>query len=150
MQVQVNTSIEILASAEIIWNILIDFERYVEWNPLFTYVKGSPEHGARLSIQMRRNWRMRFHPKIVQLRKEGELTWEGKLGFCWLYRGRHSFRIEPTANGCLFTHTERFSGLLTAVFPRGRYRQRLTRDFEHFNQALKRRAEQASLGSKPP
>ncbi|KAK4530149.1 hypothetical protein CCYA_CCYA03G1006 [Cyanidiococcus yangmingshanensis] len=142
MEVQVNTSIEILAPASVIWDILIDFDRYPEWNHLFVSVKGTPQLGATLTVQMSRN--MRFRPKVIQLLQENELTWEGKLGLGWFFRGKHSFRIEPTANGCLFTHTERFTGLVAVVFPRGRYRRRLTENFERFNQALKGRAEQAA------
>jgi hypothetical protein len=150
MPVQVNTSIEILAPASVIWDILCDFERYPEWNALFSNIRGELALGATLTVELESGWRgRRFRSKLTQLRTGNELTWERKLVFGWVFRGRHSFRIEPTTNGCLFTHTASFSGVTADVFPSGRFRKRLLRDFEAFNHGLKSRAEQMARTDVP-
>jgi len=150
MPVQVNTSIEILAPASVIWDILCDFERYPEWNALFSNIRGELALGATLTVELDSGWRgRRFRSKLTQLRTGNELTWERKLVFGWVFRGRHSFRIEPTTNGCLFTHTASFSGVTADVFPSGRFRKRLLRDFEAFNHGLKSRAEQMARTDVP-
>ena len=46
---EIQTEIEINASAEKVWRVLIDFAAYSEWNPFVRRVEGEVSVGARSS-----------------------------------------------------------------------------------------------------
>jgi hypothetical protein len=47
-----NSSIDIDAGPERVWQVLTDFAAYREWNPFIVSVDGSAEVGARLTVRM--------------------------------------------------------------------------------------------------
>ncbi len=62
----------ILASAEKIWDILLDFDRYQEWNPFNKSLSGRPETGERLkaTLQLEDRKPMVFKPKVKFIQRE--------------------------------------------------------------------------------
>ena len=46
----INTEIEIGATARDMWQILIDFARYPQWNPFVRQIEGSLQEGDRLTV----------------------------------------------------------------------------------------------------
>ena len=49
----IETITEIDAPAEVVWQIITDFERYPEWNPFITELHGPVHEGARLRAHVR-------------------------------------------------------------------------------------------------
>ena len=140
---RLETSIEINASADRVWSLLMDFPAYPRWNPFVRSIEGVPSAGESLNvvIQSPGSGGMRFHPEVLACELNRELRWKGKLWMPGLFDGEHFFKLEPgRSGGVRFAQGEVFSGLLVPLFRRsldGATRQ----GFVLMNEALRREAE---------
>lgn len=137
------TEIQIAATPERVWNILMDFPSYAQWNPLVRSLEGIPRVGETLKvfIQPPGGRGMCFRPKVLCVEAAREFRWKGKLLIPGLFDGEHFFLLERAPNGnVLFTQGEVFSGLLVPMMKQSL--EGTTRaGFIAMNEALKRRAE---------
>lgn len=144
---QLDTTLDIDASAETIWKILIDFPSHAEWNPFFASIEGIAAVGERLKVIARKENGgngMSFSPTVLAVRENESLIWKGRLLVPGLFDGTHSFRLEALDdNRTRLHHGEQFHGLLVPVL--GKVLADTERGFESFNHALAERAQAASV-----
>ncbi len=141
---EVSSEIDIAGSPEAVWEKLIDFEKFEEWNPFFHANEASVDSKWRLVVRvwLFRGWSFSFRPQILSQVPCSELSWTGHLFFPRLLKGVHYFLIKPTGQGKVrFTQREEFSGIL--VFPLALLGvlKALRRRYERVNVALKDRVE---------
>ncbi|MBL0310019.1 MAG: SRPBCC domain-containing protein [Bacteroidetes bacterium] len=140
---QLITQIEINASAEEIWNILTDFDKYPEWNPMIRELSGNviPGETIEVILQQPGGSTMKFAPVVKTFVKNKQFSWKGKLFVSGLFDGEHQFILQrQSENKTIFIHREDFSGMLIPLF--GQMIETKTRQgFELMNQKLKERAE---------
>ena len=142
------TVIDIDAPADVVWDVLTDFERYPEWNE-YTRIDGDAVEGAQLHVSPGpRAGRMpSFEPRVLRAEADYELRWLGHLLVRGLFDGEHRFRIERRGDDrSRLTQAEQFSGVLHGPIMR-RYGERTRETFEGVNRALKRRAEAVARGT---
>jgi hypothetical protein len=140
---ELETHIEINAPAQLVWQILTDFDRYPQWNPFIRRITGEPKAGNRLEvlIQSPNSRAMTFKPVIVCAQTCKELRWLGRFLVPGLFDGEHRFVIEPAGeNRVLFTHAEIFKGMLVPILWKSLDRN-TRQGFQQMNQALKTMAE---------
>ena len=143
MSRELATNVEIDAPPERVWEVLVDFDHYAEWNP-FMRVAGRPNEGATLTVHVLPPGGREtvFEPDVTNCEKHRELRWLGHLVVPGLFDGEHRFRLEPLDGGdrTRFVHAESFSGVLATpyLWLRG---DQLRSGFESMNEALKTRAE---------
>ena len=78
--------------------------------------------------------------RVLAVAAPRELRWRGGLPVPGLFRGEHSFHLEPRGEASShLVHGERFSGLLVPLF--GGMLRKTARGFEEMNRALKARCE---------
>ncbi len=137
------TRVEIDAPAQVAWDVLLDFERYGEWNPFVTEISGAATPGGRLAVTVRPPGRgaTRFEPVVLAADTPRELRWRGSVGVARIFDGEHSFVLEPLGAECVrLVHAECFRGILVPLLWRS-----LDTDtragFEQMNAALRARAE---------
>ena len=139
----IKTTIDIGASAEMVWRVLTNFPAYPTWNPFLREVHGKLQQGAKLKVRMRlsKTRSHRFSPRITKAIPAAELHWRGKMWFGGLFDGEHSFIIVPNGvNGVRFIQREQFTGLLVPVILP--FIVKKTEEaFERMNKALKKVAE---------
>jgi hypothetical protein len=143
---ELRSEIEILASAERVWNLLTDFENFPQWNPFIRRASGNVLVGERLEVNIQPSGAkgMFFRPVILKVEPNRELRWLGHLLVSGLFDGEHIFTIEPMGtNRVRFIQRETFTGLLVPLFSRGLDAD-TRRGFEEMNQALKARSEQSA------
>ncbi|MEL6720409.1 MAG: SRPBCC domain-containing protein [Bacteroidota bacterium] len=139
MALELKTSIKIEATPEQVWQQLLDFESYSEWNPFITEISGSAVVGERIKINA---GGMKFTPVVLANRKNEEFRWLGSLLFKGLFDGEHRFLLEEDQTGnTILHHSEKFKGLLVPVFKK-KLLQDTKENFQKMNEALKKRAEQ--------
>lgn len=144
---ELRTEIVINAPVERIWNILMDFDHYPEWNPFIRDIQGSARIRERLRVklQLQDGRPMIFKPKVTKYRKHKEFAWLGQLFMAGLFDGQHIFEIkEIDEEQFLFVQREEFSGLLVGLF----WRQLDTKTREAFvamNEKLKELSEKQRL-----
>lgn len=140
---RIETQIDINASAERVWSILMDFQSYARWNPFVRSIEGTAKVGGSLDVHIQPSGSngMRFHPTVLTVDAKHEFRWKGKLMIRGIFDGEHYFILEPKSDIQLtFRQGEGFSGLLVPVFRRsldGATKQ----GFTAMNEALKREAE---------
>ncbi|MEW6131297.1 MAG: SRPBCC domain-containing protein [Acidobacteriota bacterium] len=140
---EIVTQIEINAPAQRVWQILLDFDRYPQWNPFIKNISGEAKAGGRLNVRIHppNSRAMTFKPTVLKAEPDRELRWLGRLLIPGLFDGEHRFVIEPIdENRVFFTHAERFNGLLVPLLWKSLDTQ--TREgFMQMNAALKKLAE---------
>jgi len=138
---ELRTEIEIDAPVERVWAVLIDFERFPDWNPFIRRIHGHAQVGSRLDVLLGASGTrpMRFRPTVKAVVPNRELRWLGRLGLPRLFDGEHIFQIEPLGpNRVRFVQRERFRGLLVPLLARSLNRD-VRRGFEEMNRALRER-----------
>jgi hypothetical protein len=137
------TEIDIDASAEHVWSVLVDFDRYSEWNPFIVEALGTAEPGADLRVTLAPpgGRAVTLKPTVTEVAPARTLEWLGRLGPRGLFDGRHRFELQDSPNGSRLIQREVFTGVLVPLFART-LDERTVRGFVAMNVALKRRAEQ--------
>jgi hypothetical protein len=139
---EIKTEILIHASPEKVWEVLMDFPRYPEWNPLIKSIAGETKPGSRLKIFIHppESFGMTIQPKVLKLEPQKEFRWKGQLFFKGLFDGEHYFHIEELGKGSVrFIHGEKFSGILIPLF--GNMLRKTEVGFRQMNEELKKRCE---------
>jgi len=140
---ELRTEITINAPAEKIWNILMDFDKYPEWNPFILSLIGKAKLRERLkvTIQPPDSKPMVFKPKVTMYKRNELFAWLGQLWMTGIFDGHHIFEIKETGdNQCLFIQREEFSGLLVSPFWKS-LDTKTRAGFEAMNKKLKELAE---------
>jgi hypothetical protein len=140
---EVRTDIEIEATPERVWSILLDFSSHPDWNPFIRSIKGVARVGGRLtvSIQPQGGKSMTFRPTVLAVMPNRELRWLGRFLLPGIFDGEHYFQINQLASDRVkFIHGEKFSGVLVP-FARSGLDGGTKAGFRAMNQALKSRAE---------
>jgi hypothetical protein len=140
----IETSIDIEADAEVVWQVLMDFPAYPNWNPFIRGIEGKPKEGERLSVMIQPPGQspMRFRPRVQSVHQQRAFSWLGNLLIPGLFDGRHEFRLEAIGQATRFHHRETFSGLLVPIVW-NKMQQPTRAGFDAMNQAIKKRAESA-------
>ena len=140
---EVRTEIDIQATPQRVWSILMDFPSHVEWNPFVRRIEGTPKVGARLkvSIQPKGGKGLTFRPTVLVVIPYQELRWRGRFLLPGVFDGEHYFQIRQLSHESIrFIHGERFSGVLVPLAKSG-LESGTRAGFLAMNEALKRRAE---------
>jgi hypothetical protein len=140
---ELKTEIEIQATPEKVWQILTDLEKWAEWNPFITRATGNPLLDERVDVNVHSESKeMTLHCTVVKVVHAKELCWKYHVGSPALFRGEHSFIIEPSGdNRVRFIDREIFNGLFVPLQARD-IDTHSRQGFELMDQALKARAEQ--------
>jgi hypothetical protein len=142
---QLNTEIEIEAPPERVWQALLAFDAYHQWNPFITHITGRAEQGAELDVtfSLPEGSEYSARPVVVRVTPGQELCWQGTAWLKGLFDTKHWFRVQAIEGGrTRFVQGQEFKGLLLKLMER---RLTLTaRGFVYMNQALKRRVEGAA------
>lgn len=140
---ELRTEIEIQASPEKVWQILVDLDKWPEWNPFIHHAIGKAKVGEKVDITFRSGSKeMTLHCTVVKVEPNRELCWKYHVILPGLFSGEHSFIIEPMgANKVRFVDREVFNGLLVPLQAKD-IDANSRRGFEAMDKALKARAEQ--------
>lgn len=135
------------APAGLVWDVLTDFPRYGEWNPLITSIEGELRPGARLHVTLELPGRKprTLTPTVAALEPARRLRWLGRLWVPGLFDGEHSLEIEQDDGAVLFVHREDFRGVLVPMV--GKVLSETRAGFAAMNDALVQRVASLSEGT---
>lgn len=106
-------TLDIHCSARRVWEILTDFGRYPDWNPMIVRLEGSLGMNNKFSFTVRQTSgkRLKLSASFKKIAAPAELRWGGGVaGFLY---GEHYFIIEPRGEDrCRLQHGENWSGML--------------------------------------
>jgi hypothetical protein len=139
MPYQITATVEIAATSEHVWAVLVDLASYPQWHPVFRSVTGQLAAGSKLTITS-------THPvsersltarvKVLAAEPASELRWVSNLG---VYRSDRRFILSPDVGGTLLEQTATYRGILVR-FPATTI-ARIQDSFAAINQAIKLQAE---------
>jgi hypothetical protein len=139
----IDTYIDIDAPPEKVWDVLLDFPRWAEWNPFVPNVEGVLEVGRKVHIKVVPPGRkpVRFNPEVWVVRPCEKILW----GDSWLwivYRGDHDFVLERLPQGgTRFSQRERYRGLPVLFMVMGGLFGPIKKGYRQMNEGLKQRVE---------
>jgi len=134
----IHTTIDIDATPQEVWEVLIDFDSHERWNPFFARINGSPSVGEQIGITARKpdgSGGVKFSPTILEVEPAVRLRWKGKLLVKGLFDGEHIYELAALPDGgTRFDHSENFSGVLIPLM--GKVLADTEAGFNAFNAAL--------------
>lgn len=138
MATSIQTQIVIQAPKEKVWQVLMDFEKYPEWNPFILSLTGEAKVGEKIAVHFED---MDFKPKVKTVTENSTFEWLGHLLIPGIFDGKHRFELIDNRDGTTtLLHSENFKGILVLFM-----KKKLIRDvqpkFEAMNLALKERVE---------
>ncbi|MBE0411073.1 MAG: SRPBCC domain-containing protein [Anaerolineales bacterium] len=106
--------IEIQATAEQVWKVLTDLDKYSEWNPLLYRGVGKVEPGETVEVSAKTATKdMKFICKVTEVEPYHKFAWKFHVIHPLLFRGLHIFQIESVdEHKVRFIDREQFEGLL--------------------------------------
>jgi hypothetical protein len=141
---QLERVIDIDASPAAVWEVLVDFESYPEWNPFVTTLSGEPVEGERLRARIvpPEGRAMTFKPRVTDVVEGEHFGWLGRLFVPGFFDGHHEFVLEEIDDErTRFVQRESFSGVLVGLLLD---EADVLAGFDAMNEALKRRVERAA------
>lgn len=139
---KVHTEVHIEATPERVWAVFSDFERYPDWNPYITSMRGEWKVGGKIGILVRNldGSEGKYRPDVYEVIPARSLVWGMDGKYPGQIKARHSFTLIPQGNGTRFIHAEAVSGWTTRGLDMTIYEP----TYKNFNEALKKRVEQGS------
>ena len=139
-KLEMETEIVFDAPKEKVWEVLTQTEKYSEWNPFITSIKGEMKQGAQLTtVKVNNGTETSFTPIITMFKENETLEWLGS-GLGGMFKGSHYFKLTEVNGKTNMLHGENFSGLLSGLIM-----QMIGEDthanFELMNEAMKKRVE---------
>ena len=143
MAYEISTTIEIAATPENVWAVLVDLASYSQWHPMYQAATGHLAAGSTLTITS-------SHPgsgravtakvKVMTAEPDTELRWVSRM--LGLPISERTFRLSPTADGTSLEQAGTYRGI-------GRSHSRVTAktidriqdSYAAINQAIKQQAE---------
>ena len=140
---EIKTEIIINGTTDQVWNELMNFESYPDWNPFIKQVKTHSDLkvGQRLTVLLHLQNRnpQTFKPTIKSIIPKKEFSWLGNLYLPKIFDGHHTFQLEQINQKTKFIQKERFSGLLGFII---KFIAKDTEEsFNSMNEILKQRVE---------
>ncbi|HVU04282.1 MAG TPA: SRPBCC domain-containing protein [Polyangiaceae bacterium] len=144
---QIETSLDIAAPADKVWDVLADLRGWDEWNPVITRMRATLSPRTPVSFVIAAGGReMKIRAEMIKVEFGRELRWRGPtngaLGL--MLRGEHYLVVESAGPArSRIVHGEQFEGLLLPVIW-GKLRSDLEEAYSEMNRALKARVERKS------
>lgn len=141
----VEDSIIINAPSQQVWQVLLDFEHYQEWNSLLQYLEGQPELGQKLKLRITipNGISYIFQPTVTQYQENKVFAWKAITGIPGIFDGEHFFELQEIHDRTTkFTNRENFRGLVTPIVKKLSLLRDAEPGFKMMNQELKQRVEQ--------
>ena len=147
---QFDSQIDIDASTTRVWEVLTDFGRYAEWNPLFLSAERSIANGSRVRLALKPPFGrgVALRGKIVRVEAERKLALRCGTLVPGLYQCESSFRIESADGKVRLHHHETYGGVLMAIVA-GAQGAKMREGCFALNLAIKRRAEDQDWKVRP-
>lgn len=142
---QTEHTVEIAASPTTVWRILVDLERYAEWNPYSRRVDGTLQVGAIVRVEAHLGDDVQIVDNLVtEIEVERTLCWESMNWYRSLAQGVRCRHLSRLANGSTrLRHHEIMRGPLAWLIER-LYRERIEEGLQVADDALRKTAEAAS------
>ncbi len=143
----VETQIEISATPEKVWSVLMDIPKWNDWNPTMNKISGSPSLGSKLDIIMvskegkGRKDGPKYSPVVKEVDAPRYFRWKANMVADLVFTNEKIFILEESGSGTKLTHKETFKGLMVPMM-KGHLETGVKPMLESMNKALKKVVEE--------
>ena len=138
---RITASLDIAATPDAVWRVLMDWKAYPDWNPTLRAITGLPRKDATITVSVASPvGTVPIAAVVTRLVPGVGITWHSRLPLPRLLDRDHIIDVAASAAGSRITQTQTFAGALsapTAALATGTVRDGL----ERMNAALKERVE---------
>jgi hypothetical protein len=142
------TTFPVAASPARVWEVIVDFERWHEWNPSVPSIRGDATAGSKLRLTLAMPGRpsAKVSAVLTDLEPERRFRWHGNVAGDWFFAGTRELLLEAGDGGStLVTHVEGVTGAFFPVF-RALMGSAIQQHHDNLNAAHARRAEASTSG----
>jgi hypothetical protein len=142
---EIREEIEINASPKQVWETIIDFEGYKNWNSQLFFLGGTIQPKAKLHFKLSVSGTApyEFKPIITKWVEQKQFAWLAKTGLPRIFDGEHFFEIHDLENGkTLLTNREEYRGILSQLFKQLPMMKTAPEGFKKMNLELRNYIEQ--------
>jgi hypothetical protein len=138
--------VQVDAPPEYLWKVLIDFEKYPEWNPFITKIDGEAKIGSSITLHVKLNPNLesiRFSKEmIVSLKENQHLSYDSHFMSSSLFNAVRWQTIRPTDDGkqSIYHSHQKISGIASWPICRA-FGDSICDGFQESSLALKKRVE---------
>lgn len=116
---EINTEIEILATPDKVWEILMDLPNWPKWNPIVNKIEGNLKIGEKLSITMsdsKGNDGKKYDSVITNIDTNERFSFIAKMMSSFMFSADRVIELKPTEKGTHFSQREIYTGLVVSLF----------------------------------
>jgi len=146
MKRELKASVDIRATPEEVWEVLMDFPSYLDWSKFLLSIEGPAVPGSYLHIRVgdADNQFRVYNPMVLQVTRQRSFRWLTNLWVPGLLDWEHGFFLEYLLDGgTRLRQTASFGGFLAPWLWR-RLERIAAEGIAAFNRAIKKRAESLS------
>lgn len=135
------TEIIINAPKQYVWDRLVNFEAYKDWNPFILEASAEFKVGSKIRFlenlqEFGQHW---ITAKFLLIQEPDEFVWQGNVFGDFLFKVRHGFQLESiNEKQTHFIHSHQHTGLLLPYLDRRGVFQRSREGYVQYNEALKK------------
>lgn len=108
----IEATVDIEASPEAVWAVLMDWTAYPSWNPFIRAITGKPKVGSRIDVSIGLPiGTVPITATVTRLRPGAEITWHSSLPLSGLLDRDHIITLVAQPNGCKLMQTQTFDGI---------------------------------------
>lgn len=140
---EIRSEIEINAPMSEVWDILMAFDKWSDWNPTVNHANGTATLGSKVNLTMTGpggNDGQKYSADITTFEAPRSFRWRAVMMAGFLMANDRTFELEPSGEGTKLVNTEHFSGLMVSLFW-GKLKGFVPDSLKSMNEALKANAE---------
>jgi len=141
---EIKKKVEIQAPVEKVWNTIIDFKSYHEWNSQLEYLGGEVKPNGRLHLKLSVEGAdpYEFKPTISHWQENERFAWLARTGLPRIFDGEHFFELKKIDDSTtLVTNREEYRGVLSLIMKNLPMMKGAPKGFEKMNLELKNHIE---------
>lgn len=137
---EVKHELTLEAPVEEVWQAIIDFENYHQWNTQLSYLGGkvAPNEKLHLKLAVEGTAPYEFKPTVSQWREKQVLGWLAITGMPRVFDGEHFFELTDLNNGKThLVNREEYRGVLSLIVQQLPMMKLAPKGFEKMNLEFK-------------
>ncbi|PHQ59665.1 MAG: hypothetical protein COC08_08470 [Maribacter sp.] len=140
---ELRTEIQISSTPDMVWNKLMDFPSWPNWNPIVNKIEGNVEIGSELSITMsdsKGKDAKNYKSIITAIDENKRFSFNATMIAKFMFSAERIIELKESQEGTLFIQREIYAGLMVPIFWK-----KLSKDallmLHSMNKALKKEVE---------
>lgn len=116
---EIQTEIQIAASKDQVWEILMDLPNWSIWNPTVNKIDGNLKEGSELSITIsdsKGNDSKKYKAEITAIEENKRFSFFATMMAKFMFSAHRIIEIEDSEEGVILSQKEVYTGIMVSLF----------------------------------